>query len=85
MAGFPPNAALDLCGLMHRRTAIVYDHGLCARWKPRCCARRASAGCDVIDGLDHADRPGAPLAFELFFGAPAPREHDAELRALLTS
>jgi shikimate dehydrogenase len=27
----------------------------------------------------------AALAFELFFDAPAPREHDAELRALLTA
>jgi shikimate dehydrogenase len=27
----------------------------------------------------------AALAFELFFGQPAPREQDAELRALLTA
>jgi shikimate dehydrogenase len=26
----------------------------------------------------------AAIAFELFFGEPAPREHDAELRELLT-
>lgn len=36
----------------------------------------------TIDGLEMLVAQAAP-AFELFFGAPAPREHDAELRALL--
>jgi shikimate dehydrogenase len=27
----------------------------------------------------------AAVAFELFFGEPAPRQHDAELRDLLTA
>jgi shikimate dehydrogenase len=41
-------------------------------------------GHRTIDGLAMLiGQAGA--AFELFFGQPAPREHDAELRALLTS
>jgi len=38
----------------------------------------------VIDGLTVLIGQAA-YAFEKFFGAPAPREHDAELRKLLTS
>lgn len=41
-----------------------------------------AAGYDTIDGLAMLIGQAA-LAFELFFGAPAPREHDAELRAVL--
>lgn len=37
----------------------------------------------TIDGLDMLIGQAAP-AFGYFFGAPAPREHDEELRALLT-
>jgi shikimate dehydrogenase len=40
-------------------------------------------GHQTIDGL-HMLIGQAAVAFELFFGAPAPREHDAELRDLLT-
>ncbi len=43
-----------------------------------------SAGLRSVDGLTMlVGQAGA--AFELFFGQPAPREHDAELRALLTA
>jgi shikimate dehydrogenase len=38
----------------------------------------------TVDGLEMLIGQAA-LAFELFFGQPAPREYDAELRALLTS
>lgn len=38
----------------------------------------------VIDGLDMLVAQAAP-AFELLFGVPAPRDHDVELRELLTS
>jgi shikimate dehydrogenase len=41
-------------------------------------------GLGTIDGLQMLVGQAA-AAFELFFGQPAPREHDAELRALLTS
>lgn len=43
-----------------------------------------AAGFRTIDGLAMLIGQAAQ-AFELFFGAPAPRQHDAELRALLTS
>ena len=46
-------------------------------------AARAS-GHRTIDGLAMLIGQAA-AAFELFFGQPAPREHDAELRALLTA
>ena len=45
-------------------------------------AARAS-GHKTIDGLAMLIGQAA-VAFEKFFGQPAPREHDAELRALLT-
>lgn len=40
-------------------------------------------GHRAVDGLDMLIGQAA-IAFQLFFGAPAPREHDAELRELLT-
>jgi len=43
-----------------------------------------AAGAKAVDGLTMLIGQAAP-AFELFFGAPAPREHDAELRRLLAS
>lgn len=42
------------------------------------------SGHRAIDGLAMLVGQAA-AAFELFFGQPAPREHDAELRALLTA
>ena len=41
-------------------------------------------GKDAVDGLTMLIGQAA-AAFELFFGQPAPRKYDAELRALLTS
>lgn len=41
-------------------------------------------GLATVDGLEMLIGQAA-LAFELFFGAPPPRDHDVELRALLTS
>ena len=43
-----------------------------------------AAGHRTIDGLAMLIAQAAQ-AFQLFFGQPAPRQHDAELRALLTS
>lgn len=43
-----------------------------------------AAGHRSIDGLSMLIGQAA-LAFEMFFGQPAPREHDAHLRALLTA
>ena len=42
------------------------------------------AGCRTVDGFQMLIGQAA-VAFEKFFGQPAPREHDAELRALLTA
>jgi shikimate dehydrogenase len=47
-------------------------------------AQARALGLRTIDGLQMLVGQAA-AAFELFFGQPAPREHDAELRALLTS
>ncbi|GMM91846.1 shikimate dehydrogenase family protein [Qipengyuania sp. MTN3-11] len=46
-------------------------------------ANARDAGFETIDGLAMLIGQAA-AAFALFFGEPAPREHDAELRALLT-
>ena len=47
--------------------------------------RRARlAGFETIDGLAMLIGQ-AGLAFEKFFGMPAPREHDADLRAMLAA
>ena len=46
--------------------------------------RARGLGRKTEDGITMLVAQAAP-AFELFFGAKAPREHDAELRALLTS
>ncbi len=43
-----------------------------------------SEGLRTIDGFEMLIGQAA-VAFEKFFGQPAPREHDAELRALLTA
>ncbi len=43
-----------------------------------------AAGFATIDGLSMLIGQAA-LAFEIFFGADAPREHDGELRALLSA
>lgn len=45
--------------------------------------RARSRGLHTIDGLAMLIGQAA-VAFEKFFGQPAPRQHDAELRALLT-
>jgi len=42
-----------------------------------------AVGFATIDGLAMLIGQAA-AAFDLFFGQPAPREHDSELRALLT-
>lgn len=44
----------------------------------------SQAGCRTVDGLVMLVGQAA-VAFGKFFGQPAPRQHDAELRAMLTS
>lgn len=63
--------------------AIVYDIVYSPFETPLLAEARAR-GHAAIDGLSMLIGQAA-LAFERFFGAAPPREHDAELRALLTS
>jgi shikimate dehydrogenase len=51
--------------------------------RTRLLERADAVGARTIDGL-HMLIGQAAHAFELFFGAGAPRRHDAELRELLT-
>ncbi len=63
--------------------AIVYDLVYDPLVTPLIEAAEAR-GLATIDGLEMLVGQAA-VAFELFFGVPAPREHDGELRELLTS
>jgi len=79
MAGQPP-LAFDLSHAPPG--SVVYDIVTHPAETPLLKAARA-AGLRTIDGLAMLIGQAA-VAFEKFFGEPAPREHDAELRALLT-
>ena len=61
--------------------ATVFDAVYAPLETPLLAAARAR-GMPVIDGLQMLVGQAA-TAFEIFFGAPAPRQHDTELRALL--
>ena len=80
MAGQPP---LDIVLDDLDPSTIVYDIVYSPLETPLLAAARAH-GMRTIDGLQMLVGQAA-AAFELFFGQPAPRQHDAELRALLTA
>jgi shikimate dehydrogenase len=80
MAGQPP-LLLDFSHVPPG--SVVYDIVTHPLETPLLQQARA-AGFRTIDGLSMLIGQAA-AAFELFFGRPAPRRHDAELRALLTS
>lgn len=63
--------------------AMVYDLVYAPRETSLLSAARAR-GLPTINGLAMLVAQAA-IAFELFFGAPAPRAHDVELEALLTA
>lgn len=63
--------------------AVVYDLVYAPLETPLLAAAHDN-GFDTIDGLEMLIGQAA-FAFELFFGKAAPREHDDELRALLTA
>jgi shikimate dehydrogenase len=63
--------------------AVVYDIVYAPLVTPLLAAAKAR-GLATVDGLEMLIGQAA-LAFELFFGAAPPREHDIELRTLLTS
>ncbi|HEX4849058.1 MAG TPA: shikimate dehydrogenase [Novosphingobium sp.] len=79
MAGFPPLPAVE---------AFVMDGGtvydiVTTPLETDLIRRARARGLATIDGLAMLIGQAA-AAFEKFFGQPAPRGHDAELRALLT-
>lgn len=80
MVGQPP-LIIDLGALPE--DTIVYDLVYAPLETPLLAAARRR-GMRTIDGLQMLVGQAA-AAFELFFGAAAPREHDVELRALLTA
>ena len=63
--------------------AIIYDIVYAPLETPLLAEARAR-GLRTFDGLEMLIGQAA-VAFEKFFGRPAPRKHDAELRAVLTS
>lgn len=75
--------ALDLDLVPLPDTATVYDIVYAPLETPLLAAARAR-GLAVIDGLEMLIGQAA-LAFEIFFDATAPREHDEALRTLLTA
>ena len=79
MTGSPP-LLLDLSHIPPG--SVVYDIVTNPHETALLQAARA-AGFATIDGLAMLIGQAA-AAFELFFGQPAPRDHDADLRALLT-
>lgn len=79
MAGQPP-LDLDLAPLPD--DAIVYDV-VYAPLETALLRRAGERGLETVDGLEMLIGQAA-MAFELFFGQPAPREADAALRDLLT-
>jgi shikimate dehydrogenase len=80
MAGQPP-LAFDLSHAPPG--SVVYDIVTHPADTPLLQGAR-TAGLRTIDGLAMLIGQAA-VAFEKFFGVPAPREYDGELRALLTS
>lgn len=80
MSGQPP-LAIDFSHIPPG--ALVYDI-VYAPLETPLLAEARRRGLPTFDGLEMLVGQAA-VAFEKFFGRPAPREHDAELRALLTS
>lgn len=80
MTGQPP-LDLDLSPLPE--DALVYDI-VYAPLDTGLLAQARARGLETVDGLEMLVGQAA-IAFELFFGATPPREHDAELRAILTA
>lgn len=80
MAGKPP---LDVDFSHVPPGSVVYDIVTHPLDTPLLIEAR-QCGLETVDGLAMLIGQAA-VAFEKFFGAPAPREHDAELRKVLTT
>jgi shikimate dehydrogenase len=84
MAGMPPMPDEVLDGLARvARHASVFDM-VYSPPETELLSRAKSLSLDTVGGLDMLMEQ-ARGAFRLFFGQPAPREYDPELRRLLTS
>lgn len=79
MVGHPP---LKLGWAGFRGNAVAYDI-VTAPLDTTFLQEARTYGLQTIDGLSMLIGQAA-VAFEKFFGQPAPREHDAELRKVLT-
>lgn len=83
MTGKPPMVADVIDGLAHvDPNATIFDT-LYVPPETELLRQARKVGLHTVNGLPMLIGQAAP-AFELFFGAPAPREHDAELRERLT-
>ena len=80
MTGQPP-LDLDLRNLPD--DAVVYD-AVYAPLETGLLAAARARDLETVDGLEMLIGQAA-LAFELFFGKAPPREHDSELRMMLTA
>ena len=80
MKGFDP-LKIDLSPLPEG--AVVYDI-VYAPLETELLKQARQRGLDTVDGLEMLIGQAA-LAFEIFFDAAPPRDHDDELRALLTA
>ncbi|AUW56917.1 shikimate dehydrogenase [Sphingobium sp. SCG-1] len=76
-----PDLAIDLSPLP--TSALVYDI-VYAPLETSLLVAAKARGLATVDGLEMLIGQAA-LAFDIFFDADAPREHDEELRALLTA
>lgn len=79
MAGYPPMPPVERYVMDGGTVYDIVTHPLDTELLQRARAR----GLHTIDGLAMLIGQAA-AAFEKFFGQPAPRQHDAELRELLT-
>lgn len=84
MAGEPPMPPQVLEALEGTDERAVVLDMVYAPLRTELLRRAAALGRHTADGLAMLIGQAAP-SFELFFGTPAPREHDAALRGLLTS
>jgi shikimate dehydrogenase len=80
MAGSPP-LEIDLSAMPD--DCLVYDV-VYAPLRTELLKQAEQRGFETIDGLEMLVGQAA-VAFELFFEAAPPREHDGELRTLLSA
>ncbi|PWG02506.1 shikimate dehydrogenase family protein [Sphingosinicella humi] len=83
MTGKPPMVADVINGLAGADPDATIFDTLYAPPETELLSKARNIGLHTVNGLPMLIGQAAP-AFELFFGAPAPREHDAELRERLT-